>query len=35
MKARLGMAKEALSGIAAVLKGNIPYNVINPEVLKK
>lgn len=34
MKARLGMAEEALSGIAGVLRGEKPTNVINQEVLK-
>ena len=34
LKARLGMAREALSGIAGVLEGQRPYNVINPQVLK-
>ena len=34
MKARIGMAKEALSGIVGVLEGEKPYNVINPQVLK-
>lgn len=34
MKARMGMCAEALSGITGVLEGKIPYNVINPEVLK-
>lgn len=33
LKARLGMANEALSGIAGVLKGEKPSNVINKEVL--
>ncbi|MBR6901962.1 MAG: D-glycerate dehydrogenase [Synergistaceae bacterium] len=35
MKARIGMLKEAVSGMAAVLNGEVPYNVVNPEVLKK
>ena len=35
MKARVGMLKEAVSGMAGVLKGEIPYNVVNPQVLKK
>lgn len=30
---RIGMAREALEGITKVLKGEEPYNVINPEVL--
>ena len=34
MKARLGMADEAMSGITGVLKGEKPYNVVNKEVLK-
>lgn len=34
MKARLGMAKEALDGITAVLKGKQPCNVVNPEIFK-
>ncbi|MGE4353374.1 MAG: NAD(P)-dependent oxidoreductase [Oscillospiraceae bacterium] len=34
MKARLGMAKEALSGIVGVLEGEKPYNVVNPQTLK-
>ncbi|MEA4933295.1 MAG: NAD(P)-dependent oxidoreductase [Lawsonibacter sp.] len=34
MKARLGMAKEALSGIVSVLEGGRPYNIVNPQVLK-
>jgi len=33
LKARLGMAHEALTGLTAVLKGEKPYNVINKEVL--
>lgn len=33
LKSRLGMAAEALDGIAGVLKGEKPYNVINPDVL--
>lgn len=33
LKARMGMAEEALSGIAGVLKGEKPVNVINQEVL--
>lgn len=35
MKARVGMAIEALTGLAGVLSGEIPYNVINKEVLEK
>lgn len=35
MKARIGMLKEAVNGMAVVLRGGIPYNVVNPEVLKK
>lgn len=34
LKARIGMANEALKGITEVLKGNKPYNVVNKEVLK-
>lgn len=34
MKARLGMAEEALSGITGVLKGEKPVNVVNKDVLK-
>ena len=34
MKARLGMCREALAGITGVLKGEKPYNVVNPETLK-
>ena len=34
MKARVGMLKEAVSGMTGVLNGEIPYNVVNPEVLK-
>lgn len=34
MKARLGMCEEALSGIAGVLRGEKPYNVVNKEALK-
>ena len=34
LKARLGMANEALAGITGVLKGEKPKNVVNPEVLK-
>lgn len=33
MKARRGMCTEALNGITGVLKGERPYNVVNPEVL--
>ena len=33
MKARMGMAEEALSGIAGVLNGEKPVNVVNEEVL--
>ncbi len=32
MKARVGMCKEALSGITGVLNGERPYNVVNPQV---
>ena len=35
MKARIGMIKEAVSGLVGVLNGEVPYNVVNPEVLKK
>jgi len=31
---RLAMATEALTGIVGVLNGEIPYNVVNPEVLR-
>lgn len=34
LKARMGMCAEALSGITSVLEEKVPYNVINPEVLK-
>lgn len=34
LKARLGMANEALAGITSILKGEKPKNVVNPEVLK-
>ncbi len=34
MKARLGMCREALEGIAGVLNGEKPYNVVNPQVLR-
>lgn len=34
LKARIGMANEALAGITGVLKGEKPYNVVNKEVLK-
>ena len=34
LKARLGMANEALAGITGVLKGEKPKNIVNPEVLK-
>jgi glyoxylate reductase len=30
---RLAMATEALTGIVGVLNGEVPYNVVNPEVL--
>jgi glyoxylate reductase len=33
MKARMAMCGEALKGIAGVLAGEKPYNVVNPEVL--
>ncbi len=33
MKARMGMCGEALAGIAGVLRGEKPYNVVNPQVL--
>lgn len=33
LKTRRNMCAEALSGIAGVLEGDKPYNVINPEVL--
>lgn len=33
LDARIGMAREALDGIAKVLKGEETHNVINPEVL--
>ena len=32
-KTRVGMANEGLSGVAAVLRGEKPYNVVNQEVL--
>ncbi|BEU87038.1 2-hydroxyacid dehydrogenase family protein [Selenomonas sp. TAMA-11512] len=35
MKARVGMAIEALTGLTAVLCGEIPYNVVNKEVCAK
>lgn len=35
MKARLGMCQEALEGITNVIKGEKPYNVVNPQVLHK
>ena len=34
MKARLGMCREALSGITGVLNGEKPNNIVNPQVLK-
>ena len=34
MKARVGMIKEAVSGLVGVLNGEVPYNVVNPQVLK-
>ncbi len=34
LKARMDMCAEALSGITGVLKGEKPYNVVNPETLK-
>ncbi len=35
MRSRIAMCNEALEGLIAVIKGEIPHNVINPEVLKK
>ncbi len=31
---RVNMAKEALNGITGVLRGEVPYNVVNKEVIK-
>lgn len=33
MKTRVGMCNEALAGIMGVLRGEKPYNVVNPQVL--
>ena len=35
LKARMGMCAEALEGITGVLKGEKPYNVVNPQVMEK
>lgn len=32
LSTRIGMAREALDGITAVLQGEIPYNVVNPQI---
>ena len=34
-KTRIAMMKEGISGITGVLRGEVPYNVINKEVLEK
>ena len=35
MRSRIAMCNEALEGLTAVLKGNIPGNVVNPSVFEK
>lgn len=35
MRSRVNMAKEALEGLVTILRGGIPHNVVNPQVLKK